>query len=64
MLDTTNDQVREVMTPDGIGTVREYVHKDNLVIKAKVCLYDKKGKATEKLYLVEELEEIDETLNP
>ena len=58
MIDPANTTVREVLTPDGKGTLKEIAYKDGHPITAKVWFYDTKGKVSAKQYKVEQLEEI------
>lgn len=58
MINPSNTQVREVLTPDGKGTLKEIAYKDGQPVTAKVWFYDAKGKLTAKQYKVEQLEEI------
>lgn len=64
MIDPTNTNIREVLTPDGIGKIIEIAYKDSKPVTAKVRFVDGKGKATVKQYKIEQLSEVnDETVN-
>ncbi len=56
MIDTQNTESREVMTPDGKGTLVQYITNDDQIVGAFVKIA---GEKFFKKFDIEELEEID-----
>jgi len=58
MIDATKTNERSVLTPDGIGTLKEIAYKGDEPKTVKVLFVDPKGKMSMKQYKAEEVEEI------
>jgi len=58
MIDAKKTNERSVLTPDGIGTLKEIAYRDDEPKTVKVLFVDPKGRGRIRQYKVSEIEEV------